>query len=208
MAHVTDTGFAQPAKAAARREQERLRGLPRLKAREQGAPLQHKVGPRELLQVAETIRDAMVSLAADRNQVLVEARACGWCHYRPDTQEHKLKPVLGQPWAAGLTEGSSRIGPEQRSERGADVTDGVPNPLLDKKLEPAEGQAQLSYFDQDAELDLVLLGQQAVQQGLDELRLEAALLHPKVRSQEEETLAEVALLTSQTAVRQRDSEAE
>ncbi len=126
----------------------------------------------------------------------------------PDTQEHKLKPVLGQPWAAGLTEGSSRIGPEQTSERGAHVTDGVPNPLPDRKLEPAEGQAQLSYFDQNAEPDLVLLGQPAVQQGLDQLRLEAALLHPNLRSQEEETLGEVALLTSQTAVRQRDSEAE
>ncbi len=57
ISQITDTGLAMPAKAAARREQDRLRHLMRQKAQLEGLQsCPYKAGCREILQVAVACR--------------------------------------------------------------------------------------------------------------------------------------------------------
>ena len=91
LSQVTDTGLAAPAKAAARQEQDRLKTLLLLKARQEKTTCQLRVGPAEILSVAVAMHDRMVSLNAERQTVLAEAIACGWLAYRP--AQGRLAPV-------------------------------------------------------------------------------------------------------------------
>jgi len=94
LAQPTDTGFAQPAKAAARTEHDRQRALLERKARAEGANCVHKVGAQELLQTAGAMHKRMVELNQSAETVLAEARACGWMHWRPDLKAGKLVKAL------------------------------------------------------------------------------------------------------------------
>ena len=129
LGQVTDTGFAQPAKAAAREFHDDLRSVLQLKARSEGAKTVYKVGPRELLQTAEVMHRRFVSLNESQQTVLAEARACGWLHFRPDKQAKVLQSVASQRWSARYPEGSSRMGPEFRQGRDDWVVNRVSQPL-------------------------------------------------------------------------------
>ena len=98
LCQVTDTGLAQPAKAAASEEHDRQRRMLRLKAREEGAKPSYKVGPREILQTVQAMHKKMCAMNASRQTVLAEARACGWLRWRPDTGRDlatSRRPALG-----------------------------------------------------------------------------------------------------------------
>ena len=194
----TDTGFAQPAKAAGREEHERLRSLLRQKARQEGTGVRYKVGCREILQTVQAMHLRMCELNQSRQTVLAEARACGWLHWRPQVGTGRLVPVQGQPWANGLTEGSSRMGPDFREQRSSWVEDGV-------ALEPSSAQALVggkpsehdpNYFNDD-EHALQLTGCPDMMPASDLRRAQAAMLHPRARTEEEELSAQLALVTPQ-----------
>ena len=82
----TDTGFAQPAKAAAKDVHEQQRSLLRQKARVEKTPPSFKIGPREMLQVVRAMTQRMHELNRERQTVLAEARAGGWLHWRPNSK--------------------------------------------------------------------------------------------------------------------------
>ena len=126
LGQVTDTGFAQPAKAAARNWHDELRTLLHLKARSEGAKVVYKVGCREVLQTAQVMHDRFISLNQTQKTVLAETRACGWAHFRPDCKEKELKLVARQQWSRRYPEGSSRMGPEFRENRSLAVLAGIP----------------------------------------------------------------------------------
>ena len=197
LCQVTDTGFAQPAKAAGREEHERQRRLLLYKARQENASPVFKVGPRELLQTARAMHDRMVQLNQERKTVLAESRACGWLHWRPDCKDKVLKKADEESWGKKLTEGSSRMGPAFRAGRDSFVHNGLPaKELTRSELVGEPRELQVSYFEQCAE-DLELQGQQDVISPQEQLELEAALLHPSLRTALEEEMAQVALVTSQ-----------
>ena len=196
LCQVTDTGFSMPAKAAARKYHEVLRTQLASKARLEKTGCQMKVGARELAQTALVMHDRMVELNRQSNTVLAECRAGGWFHYRPT--KAGLVKSSDQEWAACLTEGSSRMDSEFRRRRDSWVVNGVPNPIADNAVEKVE--REISYW-QDA--DPLLLSGEAEMDHLELRRLQAAMLHPSVRTDVEAELAMVALCCSQNPVRKR-----
>ncbi len=194
---VTDTGFAMPAKAAAREEHETQRKLLHLKARaEQTAPV-YKVGAREMLQTAQAMHKRMVELNTTRQTVIAESRCAGWLHWRPDITAKVLVKADSQQWAKRWTEGSSRMGPDFRANRDSFVENGLPVWVVSKAEQLGEPrELQVSYFDEDAD-DLTLTEESDLMTPQEQLQLTAALLHPSVRSRLEQQLAELTLMTSQ-----------
>ena len=112
---VTDTGFASMAKAAAVRQKDELRELMRLKARLEGVQPTYRCGAREILQVAQSMHQAMVDHNTQSNTVLREFRACGWAAWRP--QGGRLVDSNTQEWSRQLPEQSSRITAQAREGR-------------------------------------------------------------------------------------------
>ena len=104
LVQVTDTGFAQPAKAACTAEHEHQRRMLKLKARQEKTKPVYKRGPAEVARAAQAMHQKMVAISADREQVLAEARACGWLHYRPN-RTGSLELAEKQAWAAKHSEG-------------------------------------------------------------------------------------------------------
>jgi len=206
LGQVTDTGFAQPGKAAARDFHDELRSLLQLKARSEGAKVVYKVSCREILQTAGVMHQRFVSLNESQNTVLAEARACGWMHFRPDTQAKVLQPVASQTWSRRYPEGSSRMGPEFRQSRDQTVVNGIPvSPQEHFISEGVPKEQQPDYFE-DSNFEtqtggnLVIVGEEKeIQSVEDQLRLQAALLHPRVRGEQERQLAQLLLCTSQLA---------
>merc|ERR1712079_783737 len=95
--------------------------------------------------------------AGYRWTVLAEARCGGWLHFRPDDQG-LLQPADRESWAANLTEGSSRMGPEFRRNRDSWVEDGRVRPLSSQELEalkvgPKPELQQADYFAEELEAD-------------------------------------------------------
>ena len=142
------------------------------------------------------MHDRMVELNSQNNTVLAECRAGGWFHYRPT--KAGLVKASDQEWAASLTEGSSRMDNEFRKRRDSCVVNGVPNLIADNAVEKVE--REVSYW-QDA--DPLLLSGKPEMDHLELRRLQAAMLHPSVRSDIEAELAMVALCCSQNPIRTR-----
>ncbi len=140
MVEVTDAGFAEPAKAAAREVHSDLHRELGQKARQEGVPCKYRLGPRELAKVAQAMHKRMVQLNRDSQAALAEARATGWLTYRPNAQTGRLELAADQAWAKALTEGSSRMGPEFRKNRHSKVFNGVPLPMEMERAPPAELQ--------------------------------------------------------------------
>ena len=149
LAQPTDTGFAMPAKAAARQEHDRQRSMLRERAKAEGVGARYKVGCREVLQTAQVMQRRMEELNEQRQTVLAEARACGWLHWRPSIKAGRLLLAADQPWARPLTEGSSRMGPSFRENRESWVEDGVPRPVeKGRALEDSQPVCtEKDYFD-------------------------------------------------------------
>ena len=124
LCQVTDTGMAQPAKAAAKNEHDRLRSLMRQKARMTDRGSSYTVGFRECLLTVQKMHSCMEDLNRKSQTVLAEARAGGWLRYRP--MGGQLRLADSQAWAACLTEGSSRMGPQFRELRDSHIQDGKP----------------------------------------------------------------------------------
>ncbi len=194
---VTDTGFAMPAKAAAREEHERQRKLLLLKARTEKVAPVYKVGAREMLQTAQAMHKRMVELNTTRQAVIAESRCAGWLHWRPDITAKVLVKADSQQWAKRWTEGSSRMGPSFRERRDSFVEHGLPVKMVSRAEQLGEPrELQVSYFNEDAD-DLELTGQPDLMTPQEQLQLTAALLHPAVRTRLEQELAELTLMTSQ-----------
>ena len=200
----TNIGFAMPGKAACREEHDRQRYLLKLKARQQGTPAVFKVGSREILQAAKAMHDRFVSLNTEAETVIAETRACGWMHFRPD-EKGFLLPADRQAWGRKHREGSSRMGPEFRQNRKSWVEGGRVVALAQEVCKeaiggPAATEQEGDYFKPKGEGQAVLEIQAAA--GFDvveeQLRMEAALLHPRARKDCQETLAQLVLVTSQT----------
>ena len=200
MSQITDTGFAQPAKAAAAQEHEKLRWQLEAKARQEQTGATYKVSARELLLVARKIHDRMTELNSTQETVLAEGRACGWLHWRPlegRLQKADSIPGKANDWARRHTEGSSRLGPDMRAGRSNYVTEeGRPLAILEKADVAIPEEEQVASFYDEAN-DLTLAGQDDCRSKTDALRLDALLLHPSVRQEVEEELAQLALLPSQ-----------
>ena len=193
---LTDTAFAQPAKAAARQCHDKQKSLFLLKASQQGVKPTFKYGTREMMEVAIVMHERMVQLAQANNTVLAEARAVGWLHFRPGGEQ--LVEASRQKWAGNLRESTRKIAPDLMKRRAETVKDG--KPVLDygvDKLQPE--RLENSYFDDGdgGDGDLVLDAGQEVLDLVESRRLDAALLHPSVRAEVEQKLAEVALVSSQ-----------
>ncbi len=203
LCQVTDTGFAMPAKAAGREEHERQRRVLHLKARmEKTAPI-FKVGPRELLQTAQVMHVRMVQLNQTNKTVLAESRACGWLHWRPDCKAKVLRRADEEHWGQQLTEGSSRMGPAFRVRRDQFIHDGLPAKQISKtELIGEPRELQISYFEPSVD-DLELEGQPDILLPQEQAEMEAALLHPSIRTAVQQELAEIALVTSQKSAVQK-----
>ena len=208
----TDTGFAQPAKAACRREHERQRYLLKQKSRQQGCKAVLKIGPTEILQAVDAMHSAFVSLNEESEAVVAEARACGWFHWRPN-KEGSLVRADTQQWAQRHTEGSSRMGPDFRENRESWVEEGKVKPLEAdewKKVSngPDPKEQQGDYFKPKAGEEPVL-EIEAAEPANDFMTddqlfgLNCALLHPSARTQQEELRAQMVLVTSQKSVRSK-----
>ena len=154
LSQVTDTGFAQPAKASAREVHEELREQLEHMARLEGTQVHYIMGAEEILRVCHAMHRRMVSLDSERETVLAEARAAGWLHWRPCRTAGKLVPCSEQAWAAKHAEGSSRMSPFMRENRSAFVQDGVPLQGGPEALAPAEQGLELSHYDEAANLQL------------------------------------------------------
>ena len=190
LVQLTDTAFAGPAKAAARQEHERQKSLFMLKADAERAKPTFKCGPRELMQTARVMHMKMEQLNHERETILSELRATGWLHYRP--HDGKLRRAAEEPWAANLTEGTHKMGPDFREHREDHVLEGIPQHVV---LEVKPQRLEEAYFDDyDA---LVIEAEPDVLTVVEQRRLDAALLHPSVRAEVEQELAELHIMTSQ-----------
>jgi hypothetical protein len=204
LCQVTDTGLAQPAKAAAKEEHDRLRSLMRQKARMSQTGCPYKVGNREILQTVQAMHERMVELNRQSATVLAEARAGGWLHWRP--RGGRLELADAEDWAQPLTEGSSRMGPNFRLRRDSFVLNGQPlawtpdstqqDKIFAADCEPQEKQTD--YFDDDA-LELAGCTETRFEEALSREMSLAAMLHPALRSAHEQRLAELLLMTDQGA---------
>ncbi len=97
-----------------------------------------------------------------------------------------------------MTEGTHKLGPRFRDQREDHVQDGKPQ--ADAPM-PEPDKMEEDYFKAEAVLELE--GEQAVWSLVEQRQFEAALLHPSVRQEVEDELAEVALMTSQLPRRAR-----
>ena len=190
LVQLTDTAFAGPAKAAARQEHERQKSLFMLKADAEGAKPSFKCGARELLLTARVMHLKMEQLNDERETVLSELRATGWLHYRPHAG--MLRRAAEEPWAANMTEGTHKMGPNFREHREDHVVEGIPQHVM---LEVKPQRLEDGYFD-DYEA-LVIEAEPDVLTMVEQRRLDAALLHPSMRQEIEEELAELQIMTSQ-----------
>ena len=98
VSQITDTGMAQPAKAAARKMKDQLRDALNAKARREKVAPSYKVGPRQLLQVALAAHRQMHHINITQQAVLREARAGGWLAYRP-AAGGRMERADRQKWA-------------------------------------------------------------------------------------------------------------
>lgn len=197
LVQLTDTALAAPAKAAARLEHERQKRLFLLKASQEKARAVFKSGAREMLLTALAMHRKMVDLNQTRQTVLSEFRAAGWAHYRP--QGGSLIRCSQEAWAQNLAEGSGKLGPNFWPQR-EDHVDEEGKPLVD------DGPPQPEVLEEDyflTEQALLLEGEQEVWSLVEQRQFEAALLHPSVRAEVDEELAELALVTSQKSKRAR-----
>ena len=190
LVQLTDTAFAGPAKAAARQEHERQKSLFMLKADAEGAKPSFKCGARELLLTARVMHLKMEQLNDERETVLSELRATGWLHYRPHAG--RLRRAAEEPWAANMTEGTHKMGPNFREHREDHVVEGIPQHVM---LEVKPQRLEDGYFD-DYEA-LVIEAEPDVLTMVEQRRLDAALLHPSMRQEIEDELAELQIMTSQ-----------
>ena len=190
LVQITDTAMAMPAKAAGRAEHERQKSMLLLKANQEGAKPSFKCGVREVMLTARAMHKRMEELNASNGTVLSEARATGWLHYRP--REGRLQRASEEPWAASLTEGTHKMDASFREHREDHVVDGKPEQMM---LEMTPARLENTYWD-DYEA-LALEGEPDVLSLVDQRKLDAALLHPSLRSEVEQELAEVMLMTSQ-----------
>ena len=110
---LTDTAFAGPAKAAARKEHERQKSLFMLKADAEGAKPSFKCGAREIMMTARVMHLKMEQLNDERQTILSELRATGWLHFRPHAGN--LRRAEEESWAVNLTEGTRKMGPTSGS---------------------------------------------------------------------------------------------
>ena len=197
LTQVTDTGFSVPGKASARQLHQKLKATMLTKARQEGASMSYRYGPRELAMTAQAIHNKFVEMNKCSQTVLAESRACGWLHYRPKTKTGKLELSSSQAWAKVLTEGSSRMGPEFRVNRDSWVVDGQPEPRKETDdVAPRKEVLAVSHWEELDETALVLDAEPEMDE-IERVRLQAALLHPSVRSEIEHELAALALCTSQ-----------
>ena len=171
-----------------------------MKARLERAPAQLKVGPAELMETALLMHRRAVELNEQHSTVLAEARACGWLHWRPSPSTGILQLSSSQPWADKFTEGSSRMDSSFREDRNSWVPLGVPDPV--SALTAPQREELVSYWSDPQ--PLVVEAEQGLMDELDLRRLQAALLHPSVRSEVEKDLAAVQLCQSQKRGRQKE----
>ena len=206
LGQITDTGLAQPGKAACRQTHEHQRYLFKLKARQQKTKPVLKVGAREVCEAVDAMDSCWHRLNQESEVVLAEGRACGWLHFRPD-REGLLVKAGTQQWAKRFTEGSSRMGPEFRKNRDSWVQEGKVQPLKPEELEKAQdgpdaADQQGDYFKPVHAAGPVLEIETA-QPAEDFLTphqlfgLNCALLHPSARTRQEEVEAQLVLVTSQ-----------
>ena len=205
LSQVTDTGLAMPAKAAARQEQDRLKTLLLLKARQEKTTCQFRVGPAEILGVANAMHSRMASLNAERQTVLAEGIACGWLAYRP--VQGRMVPVSEQSWASGFPLTSSRLDQGHLADRYSFLDSTGKPTLLDsqeKTLQAVQPQElQTSYFEPDCKdeaaqpLDLGLTLSTALAASDEALHCLTHTVHPALRDKQASINAELAQLCSQ-----------
>ena len=119
LVQLTDTAFAGPAKAAARKEHERQKSLFMRKADAEGAKPSFKCGAREIMMSARVMHLKMEQLNDEKETILSELRATGWLHFRPHAG--KLRRAEEESWAVNLTEGTqdgAQLQGAQRRPRG------------------------------------------------------------------------------------------
>ena len=161
-----------------------------LKADAEGAKPSFKSGARELLMTARVMHLKMEQLNDEKETILSELRATGWLHFRPHAG--KLRRAEEESWAVNLTEGTHKMGPNFREHREDHVVEGIPQHVM---LEVKPQRLEDAYFDDyDA---LVIEAEPDVLTMVEQRRLDAALLHPSMRADIEQELAELQLMTSQ-----------
>jgi hypothetical protein len=193
--------LAQPAKAAANRKKEELRELMRLKALLEQVPVSFKCGPRELMQVATAMQEAMEELN-DKSQIVLQAcRQSTWLAYRP--VGGRLVPASQQPWARALPMGSSRLNPCQVEQRLSWLSpEGKPLPPSKASEVPA---LEPSYFEKlpgrqedfNLDFDAVQLVPEEEVEAVQQLQL-----HPSERTVKLQSSLEA--LTSQAKRQSKD----
>ncbi|CAE7504265.1 unnamed protein product [Symbiodinium natans] len=138
LTQVTDTGFAQPAKAALARWQEDLKQRMRAKARQEGVHCTYRTGPADILEAAREMHLRMVALNDKEQTVLRCMREAGWFRYRPDS-EGLLKECGSQSWCADFPEGSDKLGSDLLRDRSRWVDEtGRVVPFTEEELKEAE----------------------------------------------------------------------
>ena len=142
------------------------------------------------MMTARVMHLKMEQLNDERQTVLSELRATGWLHFRPHAG--KLRRAEEESWAVNLTEGTHKMGPNFREHREDHVVEGIPQHVM---LEVKPQRLEDAYFDDyDA---LVIEAEPDVLTMVEQRRLDAALLHPSMRAEIEQELAELQLMTSQ-----------
>ena len=95
------------------------------------------------------------------------------------------------------------MGPAFRARRDQFIHDGLPAKQISKtELIGEPRELQISYFEPSVD-DLELEGQPDILLPQEQAEMEAALLHPSIRSAVQQQLAEVALVTSQKSARKK-----
>ena len=204
LVQVTDTGFSQAARAAGRAEHERQRRLRWRRAREQKTESGYQVGSNdEILEIARAMHQKMVQLNETKQTVLAQSRECGWLHWRPDSEGHRLVPVAEQQWAKPFPECSFRLG-QQFSKRRPDwVVEGRPREgnMMESVLKYGQPSETTQDYFEDSEA-LEVEGTSDYIAAEDRQTFYAVLQHPRYRTQEEAALAEQALLNPLAARKQ------
>ena len=118
---ITDTDFAAPFKASARRAKDDLRSLLKKRAREEGVKEAFVTGNREMLLILQRSLKEMREKNAAEKTVLKAARRNGLLAYRPQAKpgEDMMKLVKcdEQPWSADFPEGNHRMKGEWLASR-------------------------------------------------------------------------------------------
>ena len=133
----------------------------------------------------------------------MQCRAGGWLRWRPDTDAGVLKQCAEQTWANQFSEASSRMDSNFFENRDVGVVEGKPVPLEAGLGLPAPDALTISKWQE--EKCLILEGQVEWEDESSRRMLQAALLHPSVRTEVERELAAMQLCTSQKTAARSES---